>query len=357
MERIKFDPAEILVSAADGTAPDINYPVTPAENMLALFEGKNPVWFPMTTDSMSLCTRIDPDNISRAFVIDGDIPYNRDLYGGPDMFGIEWVFVPVAGGSMVKPGKPAMEDANDWKEIIKFPNVAEWDWEGAAEANKDFLNTNKLAGVMMLNGFMYERLISFMDFEGAAIAIIDEDQKDAVKELIGEMLDKVYIPYLENVAKYFPQVKMICLHDDWGSQRAPFFSLETAREMFVPFLQKFAAKCKELGFIFQLHSCGANELVVPAYIEGGVQMWNGMSGINDKKKYHELWGKEMVFGVDPPAIAADMEADKDDLLAAAKEFCETYIVDGKCHAIANLMRVNPMFIEFVYKISREMLNA
>lgn len=91
---------------------------------------------------------------------------------------------------------------------------------------------------------MYERLISFMDFEGAAISIIDEEQMDAVKELCNTMLDKVYIPYLEHVKKYFPQVQMICLHDDWGSQRAPFFSIATAREMFVPIMKRFAEKCK-----------------------------------------------------------------------------------------------------------------
>ena len=357
MERIRFEATEIVISAADGTAPDINYPVSPKENFLALFEGKNPLWFPMTSDCQSFTPRIDVDNIARAFVFDGGAKFTPEMYGGKDMFGTEWVFVPVAGGSMVAPGEPRMEDANDWKDIITLPNPYEWDWEACAKENAEYLNTNKLVTLTFLNGFMYERLISFMDFEGAAIAIIDEDQKDAVKELIGEMLEKVYFPYLECIKKYLPQVGMISLHDDWGSQRAPFFSLETAREMFVPFMQKFAAKCEELGFIFQLHSCGANELVVPAYIEGGVQMWNGMAGINDKKKYHELWGKEFVFGVDPPAIASDMEADSVALYDAAKEFCETYIVDGKCHAVASLMRVNPMFIEHVYCISRQMLNA
>ncbi|MBE6037696.1 MAG: methyltransferase [Anaerofustis stercorihominis] len=356
MERIKFDPAEIKVSALDGEL-QIATPVTPRENFIAVIEGKNPLWFPMSLESKSFTPRIDPDNISRAFVFDGDTPYDKANYGGPDMFGIEWVFVPVAGGSMVKPGAPALEDANDWKEVIKFPNVNEWDWEGAAEANKEYLTSNGIKTLTFLNGTMYERLISFMDFEGAAMAIIDEEQKDAVKELMNEILEKVYFPYLENVKKYFPQIDMISLHDDWGAQRAPFFSLATAREMFVPILQKFAAKCKELGFIFQLHSCGANELLVPAYMEGGVQYWSGMAVINDKRKYYDTWGQDFVFGVDPPAIANDMNAAKEDLEAAAKEFCEFFIRDGKVHAIASIGRSNPYFKECVYKISRQMLNA
>ncbi|MBE6037695.1 MAG: methyltransferase [Anaerofustis stercorihominis] len=356
MQRIPFYECEVKVSALDGVL-DIATPVTPKENFKALFEGKNPLWFPMTYDNKGITPRIEADNRARAFITDGETPVPKEEQGGPDMFGVEWVYVPVAGGSMVKPGKPMLEDACDWKEVIKFPNVNEWDWEASAAANKEFVKTDKILTWTFLNGTMYERLISFMDFEGAAMALIDEDQKEAVKELMNEILEKVYFPYLENIAKYFPEVDMISLHDDWGAQRAPFFSLATAREMFVPILKKFAAKCKELGFIFQLHSCGANELLVPAYIEGDVQMWNGMAVINDKLKYYNTWGQDFVFGVDPPSIASDPNADPEDLEIAAKDFCETYIRDGKVHAVASVMRANPYFIECVYKISRQMLNA
>ncbi|MBE6037698.1 MAG: methyltransferase [Anaerofustis stercorihominis] len=356
MQRVKFDPAEIKVSALDGTL-ELATPITPRENFRSIFEGKNPLWFPMMYDNKGISPRFDPENFHRALVADGLPPINRDECGGKDLFGIEWVYVPVAGGSMVAPGKPLMEDANDWKELIKFPDINELPWEEGSEINKEYLNTDKFVTWTLYNGTMFERLITFMDFEGAALAIIDDEQKDAVKELMNEILERVYFPYLENIKKYFPQVDMICIHDDWGSQRAPFFSLATAREMFVPVLKKLAAKCKELGFLFQLHSCGANELLVPAYIEGDVQMWRGMAKINDKRKYYDIWGQEFVFGVDAPDIANDKNASKEELEEAAKEFCEFFIRDGKTHAVANIGTANPYFIECVYKFSREMLNA
>jgi hypothetical protein len=37
------------------------------------------------------------------------------------MFGIEWEYIPAAGGSMVRPGKPFLEDANEWKEKVVGP--------------------------------------------------------------------------------------------------------------------------------------------------------------------------------------------------------------------------------------------
>lgn len=360
MERVKYDPKEFIgefVEDRFGKAPVFHTPVTPQENYLAMFAGKNPLWMPLTSDCKGLDPRLDPDNIARGFVFDAEEPYDRAKYGGPDMFGVEWVFVPVVGGSMVKPGTPLMEDANDWRDLIKFPDVNSWDWEGAVKGNAKWFETNKdyVKGITFLNGTGYERLISFMDFQGAAMSLIDEDQVDAVKELLNEIYERVYVPYIDNVHKYWPEMKKITLHDDWGSQRAPFFSLDVAREIFVPIYKKFTDRVKSYGMVVELHSCGKNDLLVPAYIESGFQTWNGMY-MNDKRNLFEQYGDKFIFGVDPPDISNDMNASREDLHAAAKEFCEFYIRDGKCHVVGNCMRRNPIFIEEVYKISREMLN-
>lgn len=360
MERVKYNANEFIGEYTEdrfGKAPVFHPPVTQKENYEALFAGKNPLWMPMTTDCKGLDPRIDPDNIARAFVFDGEEPYDATKYGGPDMFGIEWVFVPVAGGSMVKPGAPFMEDATEWEKLLKFPDVNAWDWEACAKGNAKWMEDNKnyVENITFLNGTTFERLISFMDFEGAAMAIIDEEQQDAVREMCMAICEKVYFPYLENVKKYLPGITKITLHDDWGSQRDAFFSPAIAREIFLPVLKKFTDKCKELGYIVELHSCGMVEKVVPVYIEAGFQTWNGMY-MNDKRKLFEQYGDKFIFGVDPPKVADDMNASKEDLEAAAKEFCEFYIRDGKCNVVANCMRKNPYFIECVYKISREMLN-
>ena len=125
MERIKYDPKEFQMEFMEtrfGPSPVFHTPITPRANWRSLFDGKNPLWMPMTSESQTFCPRVDPDNIARAFVFDGEEPYDRSKYGGPDMFGIEWVFVPVVGGSMENPDKPhLMEDVNDWRDVIKFP--------------------------------------------------------------------------------------------------------------------------------------------------------------------------------------------------------------------------------------------
>ena len=112
---------------------------------------------------------------------------------------------------------------------------------------------------------------------------------------------------------------------------------------------------KSKGIIIELHSCGKNDLVVPAYIESGFETWNGMY-MNDKRNLFELYGDKFVFAVDPPAVADDMNASDEELYAGAKEFCEFYIRDGKCRTVGNMMRKNPKFVAYVYQISRIMLN-
>lgn len=106
MQRVKFEEKELTKVGENGTAPIFDTPITPAENFLAVFAGKNPLWMPMTTDTRNFTPRIDIDNVARGFVFDGEEKIAPENFGGPDMFGTEWVFVPVAGGSMVKPAPP-----------------------------------------------------------------------------------------------------------------------------------------------------------------------------------------------------------------------------------------------------------
>ena len=192
MSKVLFDPAE--VENAETTTglfgrPSRIYktPVTPKENFRMVYERKVPHWLPISGDSLMMTPRIDADNVARAFCFEANPLSQEEMVGGTDKFGIEWVYVPVASGSMVVPGSPALTDANDWKKI-KFPDVDSWDWEGTKASNAEYTNTNKFLQVTILTGF-FERLISFMDFEQAALALIDEDQQDAVHELFDALAD------------------------------------------------------------------------------------------------------------------------------------------------------------------------
>ena len=147
MKPTAFDPKELKVVAMEptfmgGEVPVYDTPISLKEGAVAAFRDKNPWWIMLGNEQNTFCPSVIPDHGARGFCFEA-VPYPREKFGGKDMFGVEWEYIDVAGGSMVKPGKPMLEDVNDWKEVIKFPDIDSWDWEGSAAMNKDFLNNGK----------------------------------------------------------------------------------------------------------------------------------------------------------------------------------------------------------------------
>jgi len=276
-----------------------NTPISPKENMTLVYQRKLPVWMPAGFETQMLSLRVDPDNVCRCLVMDADMLKPEEMTGGPDRHGIEWVFVPQVGGSMVKPGDPVLKDANDWEKVIQMPDVDSWPWELSAESNKDYVDHDRFVSINLMSTF-FERLISMMDFSEAAVALIDEDQKSALHALFDALAD-VYIKMVDNYYKYF-KPDLICMHDDWGSQRSPFFSLDTAMEMLVPHQKKVIDHVHELGMFYDQHSCGKNEKLVPAYIAAGADSWSGQP-MNDKAWIYDNYGDKLILGMETGLVA------------------------------------------------------
>jgi len=227
--------------------------------------------------------------------------------------------VPQVGGATVKPGKPALTDICNWREQIAMPDLDAMDWEGSAAKNKAFLDTTQARELCMLSG-LWERLISLMDVDNAAVALIDEDQQEGVHDFFSTLCD-LYDELIDRYATYF-DLDMIVMHDDWGTQRAPFFSLDTCREMIVPYMKRVVDACHRNGLIFELHCCGMNETLVPAMIEAGVDLWCGQT-MNDFEKLSAMYPDSCLsFGVTLPPL--DESATEDEVAALAKQYFNTY---------------------------------
>lgn len=322
-------------------------PITACENYKkAVFE-KEPLFMPDYKHILTFTPRIVPDTEARGFVFDGGAPVSHPE-GFKDMFGVNWIFVEVVGGSMVEPGNPMIEDMNDWKEIIKWPDIDSWDWKGQLEISKDYIKDPELALTPTILSGYFERLISLMDFEGAAMALIDEDQQEAVHEFLDKTAD-LYCQLIDKFVEYF-DIDGICVHDDWGSQRAPFFSLETVRTMLVPHIRKVTDHAHAKGLFYDMHCCGQVEALIPAMIEAGVDSWTGQD-MNDKAKLYHLYGKDIMIGVETPPIPEDMPREEAD--AAAKAYVEEFVNPGAVAMIGFASDIhNPYFIEAVYRYSR-----
>jgi len=354
MNRIPFDESELqVVGEMPGRngppLPVWNVPVSPRENMIAAYQ-KEPCYQPAFHDVRIFCPKVIPDNVARGFLAEAQ-PAPEAEFGGPDMFGIEWEYVPVAGGSMVRPGNPLMSDANEWHDKLVWPDIESWDWEGSARENDDvYLKEDRFNMVWILNGAWFERLVSFMNFENAAVALIDEEQTDAVKALF-EKTTGLMNRIIDRICKTYRNIDGICVHDDWGSQYAPFFSEQVARELFLPFMKTTVDCIHANGKFADLHSCGHIEDRIGCIVEAGWDSWSPMP-MNDTQELYRKYGDRILLGVNPDPFSGD--APEEDIRAAARGYAEQFCCPGKPSQISmyGTDAMHPVYRETLYRLSR-----
>ena len=292
--------------------PVYDTPITHKENTLRFYQGNTPMWAPFAFgDTNMLMASCDPENQARS------------PKGGIDGYGIEWVYVEQAGGAMVKPGNPVIQDINHWEDYVHIPDPDTWDWEGCYnEASKKF--RDDMCVFVAVPGCLFERLIAGMDFGNAALALIDEDQQEGVHRFFREVT-KVHKKTYSNLKKWF-NPEIVNFNDDWGSQRAQFFSNDTYEEMILPYTKEIGKHVHSLGMYWDLHSCGFVEPLVPFMIEAGFNSWGGQP-LNDKWKLKQMYGDRFIFTAN---VSCDMEATEEEMDAVVDNFIKTIGADNRC---------------------------
>lgn len=315
--------------------------LTPRENFQRFLRNEDYEWIPSNMDQRPFNPAMIPTNVARGMVMQQN-PYPKDQYGGKDYFGVEWIYDAPNGGSMeVRPLLDDIDDLENWEEKVVFPDLDSYDWEGCARENAEYLNTDKLISCTIFSGF-FERLISFVGFEDAAIALIDEDYQEHVHRLFDRLAD-FYIDLIARMHEHFG-VGYFDFHDDWGAQRTTLFSVDTHREMIQPYIKKVADGAHAHGILMEQHSCGLIEDLIPNLIETGVDTWRGQA-INDKKKLVDQYGDRFTFGVElRPAFGTPDE----EVVAMAEKMKADYA--GKKVWICLARTLTPEQKKLAYKV-------
>jgi len=326
--------------------PVFKTPIKYYENLMLFLSGEKPAWMPSYLEFKMFNPSLLADNKAKTMVLEGLRWEPKGLFH-KDYFGIEWELVPKAMGAIVRPGNPKVPDITEWEKYIEFPDLTHLDWSRCRAENMDYLNDSRAIQMTVFTG-LFERLVSFTDMEPALVALIDEDQKPAVHRLF----DRLCVFYDEmfcQISKWFDP-DLLWFHDDWGSQRAPLFSLETCREMIVPYLKRIVASAHDYGIGFELHSCGKNEMLVPAMIEAGVDMWAGQD-MNDKEFLYKEYGREIKLGVNPPPLPA--EASESELEDIVGRFLDTYPANVY---VGQQFAMDGRYYPMIYRESRKRYN-
>lgn len=302
-----------IYGAPDCDVPRYDYPITPKENMLRMLNGEMPLWVP---------NQHQENNAIQPLVMDDARARNQ---GGFDWFGVEWEYEPLTHAAMVKPGTRRLSDITAWKEELTFPDLSKIDWKKDYEDNfKGRIAEDRLSYFIIVNG-LFERLADLTSFEDAFCYLLEEP------EALTEFYDKHVEWYIEliKIAKEVYGADMILFHDDMGTQISTFFSPETYRELFLPQYKKITKAIHDMDMYACHHSCGCIASLMPLFVEGGWDAWEGQDSANDKKAIIDEYGKDLAqctlyiipADMDDDAAVADIHKKVDELGTTGRFAC------------------------------------
>ena len=255
------------------------YKLTPKENLMRMFDRELPEYLP----------RYDFWGWGCGLPMQTG---KKSADGYPiDEFGIEYTTTEASmGGMMPVPGRILLDDITKWRDVIKTPDISDWDWEKLAkEALKD--KDTEHNPVILHNGGYFMTLMNMMGMANGLCALLEEP--DEVYELF-DYLNAYYIEREKGLLKYF-HGDIYELADDTAANDCPFISLETYQTLIKPFAKREADLALDAGLKIGMHDCGKAESFIPDWIDIGVQIWEPAQTMNDLMAVKEKFGRDIII--------------------------------------------------------------
>ncbi len=284
-------------------------PVTAKENYLRVLRGETPYWMPIWLTDSQYCW---PDVMQEHALWEGD---------GPDWWGQEWVFEPMSKGQMPKPGTRTIYDITNWRNEVKIPDLDAVDWDSDAKIQKMRYDPDRCHLFHCVEG-IFERLHELMPMDETLLAMYEEPE--AVKDFFDMMVD-YKIKICSIVFEKYAPIDYIIWGDDWGTQKAGFFSNDMYREFIMPYTKRVWDYVHSTGRYIELHSCGLTQQYIEEFVEMGLDAWTPQP-INDLDMLTEKYGDKISLTVNIPGLeTAKTEAE---VRKAVKEFVDKYAPRG-----------------------------
>ncbi|UWG98705.1 uroporphyrinogen decarboxylase [Dehalobacter sp. DCM] len=260
--------------------------LTKRQNLLETIRGGSPDRFVKQYEFLHL--------IYEASVMMKGMPAPGGGYG-KDPWGVTWSWPEgQLGGFPVHDDEhKVLKDITEWKNQVNAPVIPTEDevWAPAvAHANQ--VDRNEEFVTAFIAPGIFEMTHHLMGVEDALMALYEEPE--AMRELI-EYLTEYELAYAKIIIdKIHPDA--LFHHDDWGSQKNSFISPEMFQEFFVPAYKKIYGFYKANGVELIVHhsdSFAAN--LVPAMIEVGIDIWQGVMNTNNIPELVKQYGGKLTF--------------------------------------------------------------
>lgn len=314
-----------------------NRPITAKENLLRIYRGEKPSWMPIWLIDNQYCW---PDVYCEHAPFEGD---------GPDWWGQEWVFEPMSGGQMPKPGTRVITDITKWREEVKIPDLDAVAWAEDAKLQTARYDPDRPHVFQCVEG-IFERLHELMPVDETLLAMYEEPDE---VHAFNEMMVGYKIKLMGLVFKHYAPIDYIIWGDDWGTQRSGFFSNDMYREFIMPYTKRCWDWVHEQGKFVELHSCGLTQQYIEEFVEMGLDAWTPQP-INDLDMLTRKYGEKIALTVTMPGVnEASSEKEARELV---RKFVDEYAPRGK--VIANIISnpdaaISKAAMEELYNYSSE----
>lgn len=287
--------------------------MTERENILRMFEGKEPCWLPLSPRAMMCVGKKLPD-IER--------PHSAE---GWDWFGVHWLPQRALGRVITHPDvtqPPVVSDITRWKEQIKFPDLDALDWDMyRRDVDEDARLLNGRLSFIRLENGVWERMTLLMGFENALAALLLEPE--ACREYAEAMAD-FRIRFHDRLLDLYPYDLAIYM-EDLGSAKGPLMSPATYRDIFKEPVRRILSHIKAKGSHVGFHSCGRMEAFIDDLTDMGAELINPVQIWNDQAALKEKYGSRLIFygGLNNQQITEIEYPEEDKLRAEARRAVET----------------------------------
>ena len=289
-------------------------PITPKENYLMLMRGEIPEYVP--AGYIERCSEfITEDQIAPTFAPNGPIT---------TVYGVTYVGSADLMNGAVPTGAPILTDITKWRDVIHNPDNSHRDWEGYYKKQTDrFDRVNRV--VKCHGGDYFLTLVSFMGFADALLAMYEEPEE------VYALFDYVSRHYLEVMEKQLDYVKpdIYTIMDDDSAALAPFFSLDTYRELVRPFHEKHAKLALERGVYLDRHDCGHCELFIDDWVQMGIRSWNPAQIMNDLPGIKKKYGRKLAICGGWDNLKYNEVTDMEELREALRTYTDTFAPGGR----------------------------
>ncbi len=189
-------------------------------------------------------------------------------------------------------------DVTEWKKYVKAPdiNYTAEDWKACQETAEKIDRNEKLVAAFVAPG-LFEMCHYLLEIQEALVNFYEEPE--AMHELI-EYVTEWELKYAEQICTYI-KPDVLFHHDDWGTQRSTFMSVDMFREFFLEPYSRIYKYYHDHGVEVVIHHNDSySATLVPTMIEMGIDVWQGCMSVNNLPELVKKYGGQITFmgGID-----------------------------------------------------------